>query len=426
MNIVKIMQYIAYKIVFDIIYINIVSENFEYMGLYKDFNSIKYIIGWLISISIILISQYIFRDRIYNYIVNILIFLCILPQISLWGIKNYSNESIIFMMLYWLIFISSLWLFRSIRLKSFESRLTDRRLSNNIFVILILIFSTIFILYVSGKYTGFRFTLNLDDVYRYRGEFSGMQTSMFVNYLLPLTSTVLLPYLFVIYMIEKKYKLLLITITLGLFAFSISGMKTWLFIYIIIIIICMLKNKKNIDIINVLLFILILFTIITIIHYFFTGDLTLVGLHNRMLSYPSELNFYYFNFFQEHEILYLRESILRYFFKSPYNIGAPTTIALKYAGGPSNAVNGLFGDAYANFGIIGIIIYPLLYAIIIRILVEVCKYFNDDRYLYSIFFILIWNCVNTSFFTWLVTGGVILYYIIITITKFGKNIRIKI
>ena len=61
---------------------------------------------------------------------------------------------------------------------------------------------------------------------------------------------------------------------------------------------------------------------------------------------------------------------------------------------------------------IGIIIYPVLLIFIIKIIINNMKNQRMDVQLFVIL-LLIWSSINSSFFTWLLTGGIILLTIIL-------------
>ena len=74
------------------------------------------------------------------------------------------------------------------------------------------------------------------------------------------------------------------------------------------------------------------------------------------------------------------------------------------------ANNGLWGDAFRNFGIVGTMIYPFF---ISRVLASVARSVNHKNFRFQIIvvFLAIWNAVNVSFFTWLITGGIVVLLI---------------
>jgi oligosaccharide repeat unit polymerase len=403
------------------------------MGMYKDINILKYSLGWGLFLLIVFCVQRLYKNRVTLYIAKLYLVFIILPQISLWGIKNFSVKSIVAMLIYWIIFLLALKLFCSFDISKETSKKNKKvnlniRLSSRITVILLLVISSLVIIYISWKYTGFRFTLSFENVYEFREGYSAKASSPILGYLLPLAASVALPYCFIVYLIEKKYKISILIMLIGVLSFSISGMKTWLFIYLAILFFMYFGNRIKLGIMNYFLIFLILFTGISAGTYYINNNINLVSIHNRILSYPAELNFYYFYFFSNNELLFLRESILRYFFESPYDINSPYLISYTYGSGDglNNAVNGLFGDAFANFGYLGVLVYPILLAFAMYILMYLLKSYPDYRYAYSIIFIVVWNSINTSFFTWLLTGGVLLFYLILFINKGKTGLSLKV
>ena len=145
------------------------------------------------------------------------------------------------------------------------------------------------------------------------------------------------------------------------------------------------------------------------------GGRDLLSQFGRVFCIPSGIGFKSINFFRQPDnpYLFLRESILRNIFESPYpggsdfyiNYGSEITIS------SGRANNGLWGDAFRNFGIAGILIYPFF---ISRVLASIARSVKHKRFRFQIIVIFqaIWNAVNVSFFTWLVTGGIIVLLIL--------------
>ena len=144
---------------------------------------------------------------------------------------------------------------------------------------------------------------------------------------------------------------------------------------------------------------------------------------------PGEINYYYLDYFRDKELLFLRESILKNFFESPYSPWSPVQISKQFmkAAYYHNATNGLIGDYYSNFGLTGLFIYPLLISFCFYTLRYFLRGFNV-LICVVISFILMWMLVNTSFFTWLMTGGYLIYLVILfmykkfNITKFSRKV----
>ena len=224
-------------------------------------------------------------------------------------------------------------------------------------------------------------------------------------------------------MVVKNYKLVCTTFFLALLLFGIDGLKTNLVLYFAILVINILFNitsKKVISPMKLLIYFCIFFSIFIIINYIgymYNGKYYFIDETYRVFLIPSIISNNYYNFIVNNEALLLRESIMRVFFSSPYsesiNYLVSNTIT-KY--GKAIANTGMIGDAYANFKIIGICIYPILYSLILYFWQKT----NNNKIntlSISIGFIMIWNAINISFFTWLITGGVIVYFIVTKLFK---------
>ena len=277
---------------------------------------------------------------------------------------------------------------------------------------------------LSGIYGSFRLLTSFDDVYLYR---MNLNMPTLVGYAFRFLSGVFLPYFFVRFTINKRYFLSVTTLILAVFLFSVDGLKTNLVLYAVILgfyfvikLIIAPKGKPVTRIASIVILGLSVFLFFNLVGYNMSGEYLFLNEMYRVLIIPSNIAVRYYNFIEPQEALLLRESIMRVFFESPYdrsiNYIVSTTVT-EY--GEAVANTGMFGDAYANFKIFGVIIYPIIYAFIIKQWEKINKN-RVDAFSLSVGFIMIWNAINISFFTWLLTGGVLIYFII-TATFISKN-----
>ena len=142
------------------------------------------------------------------------------------------------------------------------------------------------------------------------------------------------------------------------------------------------------------------------------GEVGLLGLVGRTIYIPSQIGYNFIAFFDANEYLYLRESVLRFLLIS-YPYGSEFFIVGGYSTtiGTARANNGLWGDAYANFAYVGMLVYPFLLAVVLRGLVRTMDSY-EERFTTAIVCSLLWTAINASFFTWLVTGGVVVVMLI--------------
>ena len=120
----------------------------------------------------------------------------------------------------------------------------------------------------------------------------------------------------------------------------------------------MILQKKHYSIV----FSFILFIMIISCTYTKFGIIDFLSQIGRVTCIPNGIGFRSINFFRDNEFLYLRESILRHFFETPYVGGSDFYIdnGINRTINSARSNNGLWGDAFRNFGIIGIILYPIL------------------------------------------------------------------
>lgn len=404
-----------YKIILEMTYWLVISKTWDYGGSILDFNIHKYIISWIIFL---IFSLLISKNK--KSIMDIGLFLLFIfsgiPGITLFGLKNISYNAIFLFSMYWLMMIIAFKGIGKIKL-NFNIEISGRL--STFLKVLFCLFGSVFIIYASGKYAGFRFTLSLDvsELRSYRMEIRSIELPTIIAYGLPLTVTVIFPILGSYFFSRKKYKIVVAMMFLIILAFSINGMKSWIVYLPLTIIIYILSNRYRYEEIDYKILIgFIIIVLIGTISALVFDNIGIAALSSyRSLYLPAEINFHYFDFFNRQEALFLRESILRRFFESPYPIRSSFLVGQIMSGNLlNNANNGLFGDAYSNFKEAGILIYPFLIASTIKILESLGKNVNKGIVIGALL-CLVWGAVNVSFFTWLVTGGVILTYVLIII-----------
>ena len=83
----------------------------------------------------------------------------------------------------------------------------------------------------------------------------------------------------------------------------------------------------------------------------------------------------------------------------------------------------MWGDAYGNFGIVGMLVYPFMLCYIMSLLKRSMRGM-DPRLVTSIVILALWISVNSSFFVWLITGGVLLLLFIneVTVKSYRKDV----
>ena len=273
---------------------------------------------------------------------------------------------------------------------------------------------------------GFPIVASFSDSYEQRIALRQNSLPTIISYLYTMTGGALLPFLFARNLVCKRYIRMTLSLIFGLFLFFVNGMKTWLLLYILAVVITFLtsKTEKPFSLYLLIELGIIIITIVSAVLASRFGMINMLNQTGRIIIIPNNIGFKYVDFFSTHELLFLRESILRSFFSSPYpggsdfyiNYGVNATIT------SGRANNGLFGDAFRNFGIIGAVIYPFLTGKVINIIERNCKE-EPITLRYFTMLLLVWGAINTSFFTWLLTGGIIILFILLKITSSNRELQ---
>lgn len=420
-----------YKTIFDFLFLPKYMSVFSYLfgGAEIVFNYEKYLISCVVYclFGIIMINNKPCRNYIYNSIIRFIYYICVIPMLSVYSFFSYID---FMMIVYPLIFFFILTL--CIKHYGAKRQNTEKVLFSMPpikYVDTAIVFVSGMLAIVIWAMAGFPTVFSFDIAYEQRMQLRAAALPAVINYAYLLIGSTVFPYLFAKNMNQKKYFYATVCLFLGLILFFVNGMKTWLLLYplyfgfTLIARISKENEEKNGFFIGVML---VLLLIISIVLFDKFQIVDLISQYARVTIVPAEIGFKSIAFFQKNELLYLRESILRGLFSTPYvggsdfylYYGANSTLT------SSRANNGLWGDAYRNFGFIGIVIYPFLIAKIYSI-VETNS--RDSNYAFRLFvlFMIFWSSINTSFFTWLITGGVFLVVILEKIDKANTLNKIK-
>lgn len=413
------------KFFFEENYIYIFSSFWGYSGSYVDINTDKCFISWVaFFLFCILVSS--FKDiriKAYYYLFFIL---SIIPTISMFWLKNLDSIAFFAILLYWTIFWISLKIGEKSKYRElyfFHNEPKDAaeiKIANVFFVL-----SLLGMLFFSGIYGNFRFFVSFDDVYTYR-LIKENQMSGIIAYIFLAITNIMLPYSIAIFLMYKKYIRAFIGMVLMMMAYSIYGNKTIFFTVITVMAIrfvCTQKLEKNTHV-------LVGLTLAVLLPISLCSNRInlLSALLDRLFQIPASAHYYYYDFFQTGDYLYLRESILRFFFDSPYSelssmlIGTDSRyfIDSEY----NNLNNGLFSIAYANFGLVGVVLQPILISILIVFWVKMIRYSNIIVfYLFMISNVIF--LMSTGATTWLVSGGYVFQIVILFVLKYYYNTGLK-
>ncbi|WP_421663840.1 oligosaccharide repeat unit polymerase [Lysinibacillus telephonicus] len=407
---------VLFKFLLEISYFIFSHPLYEYYGFTLDINYYKFVESWLIVLLTTIFVPF-RQEKPSNLILLVLFFITIIPIASIYWLKNeeriyYYSVLLSFILIIILIKILPIV---NISLKGFK----PKTIKNLLVIIAIGIMGIIFI------YNGFPSiaALNFNNVYNVRSNFNYGSTIM--QYLVTWLANIFNMLLLLIALINRKKFLFIFSIAIQLLLFLYTGNKSFLFSLIVFpLVFYMVKYR----IINKLVLLCLPLSIIAgIISYKLFDFYWIASLSiNRIFFLPAQISFQYYEFFSENKLMLLQHSIFEPFsLEEVYPEDPVRMIGIEYYN--SNWPNtGYVGDAYMNFGIIGIFIFSILVVIILRILDSISK-ISGDLYLitmtFSVIFVL--NLSSTGLLTSMLTGGIGLILLILLFYKQSKNESVR-
>lgn len=395
---------LVYRLSLDILYIWILSPLYAntYSALYTQIRPIPYLTSLF---SIVLFAPFAVKigegRGFSSLIVTLFNYMYFLPLTSYYGCKGtVSGVFFLCSLGYWALLL--LWQFRLPVLQLKELNLhTARKLYTGLTVI-----SCMFILYISGRYTGFRLTLDFVNVYGIRAEAASYQIPGIFSYALnamPVVMTLLLTY----WIYKKKWIVAGLLIVVYLFMFSISANKTTFFLLILVLGVTVLYRPWMLKYISCLF---IFLNVAEMFEYLFHGSTWIMTFFTRrMMFVPVSHSDAFFRFFSENPLNLFRDGIMgRFSFESLYSQNIPRVIGEYLNEYEMNANNGLLGDMFANLPILlGLFIMPLIIIICLRVCDVASKAINEKVLLpFAVYFSN--SFINSSWSTVLLSHGFLL------------------
>lgn len=401
-----------YTIIFQQSYIYVISRTYGYLGSYLQLNESKLTWSWISIILLILLME-LQRESKLKSIYRLMMYFSIIPSLCFYGLKDENTEAFLLIFFYWLMW-SLVIIIMDVggytrRLRSDYEVLPD---ANASYIKIAFYVASLITFFFWVRYGGMRLFLSFSEVYDVRNTNTSMNS--LEAYIFVWCTHVIFPCLMYIFFMERKYLKGIICFVMLILSYTIYGNKSMFFtaIFVIgVIVLSRFKLQRMTDVVIGLF--LSLYQLIC----FASPARFFVALAHRLLTVPSEAHYYYYDFFQSHPLLYLRQSILRHFVSTSYD--RPVSLLIggssSYYTGASlddmnNVNNGLFSDAYQNFGSIGVFIYPIIIVCTYYILLKLLRNY-DQGFQYVILLITSLYLLSAYYFSWLLSGGVIVLVI---------------
>lgn len=407
-SIVTFILIIAIKISLEYSYITFVFPLFNYEGFYLDISIIKAIESYVfLTLILVIILTYLdwrnIPSRIGVYIILIMLYI---PLSSLFWLQNQPRT------FFYTITISLIII---ILIISFSPRTNNIALKEGPQLILFTLGTISIVVYGMLLFNGGieRINFNILDGYAYREAFNESSNWM-LDYLLTWQAYVVNLVILAFALYNNKRLLSIFIVIMQIFLFSMANFKSFLFAPFLLIGFHFLNKTKFKN--NLLLtfsigtFLLIIMSnVITKV----TENILIESIFVRRLFFvPSKLHYVYYSFFEDLEKYKLSHSIFGFIIDNKYSISPVALLARDYYGREFSPNVGFFGDAYVNFGLMGIIFFSIIYAFLLK-LIDSLTFSIPSNLTIAILVIPLMALVNSAFLTSLLTHGILFAILIL-------------
>jgi hypothetical protein len=365
-RILVIVGTLTYLFVLHWVYVEMISPRFSYMGYTYHPPDLKYLVSaWLIGM-IPSLWMPIAHKRPSQLVYWMLYVLVLVPasMIPLYTLHADPGKLLLFAFLLMASFallgvIYVLPLFPIPRIK----------IPPLLFWFVIILLSLVFYLQIVSVF-GFRFHfVPLLDVYRVRYEYRDVlsESGVFVAYAIGWQSQVINPLLIITGLVRKKLSLLIIGVLGQIMIYSITGFKSVFFsgVFLFILWFVMKQNRNRFGL--CMIWGMVGLVCLSYLVDSLTQSLTATSLFvRRTIITPGLLTGYFYDFFSENPKALLAHSILKDVFHYPYHLDPSNLIGYLYEGDAETSANAnIWADAYANFGMWGVLAFTLLLAFVL-------------------------------------------------------------
>lgn len=383
----QILLVMAYRLALDYVYLTMLCRIYGYDGYYADVQLSLYGASLL---AVLAFAPFVARLQEMPLpsarIISFLNYIYFIPLTSYCGCGCGGADVAFFLtgMVYWALLLLFQFHLPVLTLKPFPLRHARQA------YLALTVLSSAFVMFISGRYTSFRFTLDFIDVYGVRAEAAGYSMPGIFSYALSMMG-IILAILLLYWLTRKKYLTVAVLVVVYLFLFSIAAHKSLFFFLFLLLAGYFLYHPWMMRWLGGLFTLL---TGVTVLEEKLVGSFYLLGLFfNRVMFLVVRISRESMEFFAENPLSLFRDSILG---KLPgidpiYSTVIPMIMGEFRGNIGENANNGLLGDLFANLPIfIGIFLLPLILIVCFRLLdavshklpekltIAVCAYFAID------------------------------------------------
>ena len=354
-----VISLLLYKILVDVIYLLYIGPTFQYGIRIHALNTASSYL--YLGMYAIFFYEFVKSRTASSVLFIVLNMIYFIPVTTYCSLGSGSSSFLFFAILYWTLF--SVLQIKIPVIVWKRTGISGRRCS--FFMYILLAGISVFTVYLSWKYTGFRIVTDLMEVYDIRAEAAGYDLSTGFRYLQNF-STILIPLLILFCFRQKKYLLVLWGAFLLLLNFSFAGHKTVLFMGVLVIAGAVFWRRQMVS--------LILpggigLAVLGALEERAFGHAYIISFFFRRMGYLlAQLSDEYYRYFQNNPADIFRGTFLgKLGFESPYPLPLPYVIGNNHLSQTVSSNNGLLADVWSNLGIMGILVMPFILIVCFRL-----------------------------------------------------------
>lgn len=398
---VQALLVIAYRLLFDILYLTVISPIHSYAGFITQLHPLRYGVSLL---TVLLFSPAVVwhqqQKHASSTLLSIINYLFFIPMTCYYGCRGLDYRFFIVTVIYWAVLLLLQTIVPVLTVKPFPNERVKWLFP------LLTVGSATVIMFISGRYTGFRLTFDILNVYGIRAEAATYQIPGILSYVLSMMPCVL-SVLILYWLKQKKYWISFLLCIVFLFLFSIAAHKAIFFMLILALGCWIVFRPWMARWFGGLM----AFGVVVALAEFALRSSSYIAdmFFRRLCLLPVQISSQYAEFFSENPLNLFRDGIMgKFSFDGIYTATIPRIIGEFRNLFSQNANNGLVGDMYANLPpILGMFIMPLIITVEFRILDMVSG--NVDKkvlFPFCVFYAI--SFIDSSWSTVLLSGGFLL------------------
>jgi len=397
---------IAFKVTYELLYIYQLYGAFDYYYArlsitMLDMDAWKCFCSYLIFFILLLLTPK-YTERPSSQLTQLFWVTTIIPMLSYYWLASASNTYTLYYALCYSILCAFLRGKKSIspKLIKFKRILPIENLLIWVLPALLIVFSAF------NSFPNLSL-FNIYNVYEFR---EAASYSGFWSYFVSWMGAALIPFCLIVFLVKKKYLMVLFAGAMEIYLYLCTGDKVYLFSIIILLVLYVGLINKIWKLFMPLFYTLVILA--TCVFFAITGSDALMAISpQRQLTLPAALSYRYYDFFTENPKVNFADGFIGNLLSihSPYPETAGRVIGEAQG---SNAVTGYLGDAYANGGLLAMLIFTVAIALIFLFIDGVSKN-SKTRYLYTgVMLYFMTSLANSAFLTTLLTGGLMVMVVL--------------